>query len=245
MFSALVMFSTGDIVGLVLVYSYVTLVVVIAVFAKKRYPGCGYRKIIHILIGNIVFLWWVFDSNYIMAFLAAAPFIPLLLLMTPRSPLHRFDGSFLKMATAQGHDLGLVYYAFSWTLLAFFLFDNRMVASIAIVAMSYGDGVGGLVGKQYGKLKCYKDKSYVGTAAVFLGTFAATLAVIGFYTFLSGHVAGLNVLDLSTTKALMVASIVGAFVAVVELFSPGEYDNLIVPISTALLVLGLESLMGA
>ena len=165
------MLSEGDIVGLILVYSYVALVIVIAVYAKRRYPGCGYRKIVHILVGNIVFLWWVFDSRYIMAFLAAAPFILLLLLVTPRSPLRKLDNSFLKMATVQGHGLGLVYYAISWTILALLLFDNRMVASIAIVAMSYGDGVGGLIGKQYGRLKIWKDKSYVGTAAVFLGTF--------------------------------------------------------------------------
>jgi hypothetical protein len=99
-FSALFMLGTGDIVGLILVYSYVALVVVISVYAKKKYPGCGYRKIVHILVGNIVFLWWIFDSRYVIALLAAAPFIPLLLLVTPSSPLRRLDNSFLKLATA-------------------------------------------------------------------------------------------------------------------------------------------------
>jgi phytol kinase len=145
------------------------------------------------------------------------------------------------MATAQGHGLGLVYYAISWTLLALLLFDNRLVASIAIVAMSYGDGVGGLVGKMYGKAKCYKDKSYVGTAAVFTGTFTATLVVMAFYTIISGYVPALYVPPLEPLFAIAVAAVVGAFVAVVELFSPGEYDNIIVPFSTAglLLLLGL------
>jgi len=96
------MWSMGDIVGLILVYSYVTVVIIVSTLAKKRFPGCGYRKIIHILVGNIAFLWWVFDSRYIMAFLAAAPFIVLLLLVTPRSPLRKLDNSFLKMATPKG-----------------------------------------------------------------------------------------------------------------------------------------------
>jgi dolichol kinase len=239
------MFSLGDIVGLILVYSYVALVIVIAVYAKRWFPGCGYRKIIHILIGNIVFIWWVFDSRYVMAFLAAAPFIPLLILMTPNSPLRKFDNSFLKMATAQGHGYGLVYYAISWTILALVMFDNRLIASIAIVAMSYGDGVGGLIGKQYGKKKLWKDKSYVGTMAVFCGTFIATLAVISFYTALSGSIPSLNVFDFGTARAVLTAAIVGAFVTIVELFSPGEYDNIIVPFSTAALVLTLEWFMGA
>jgi dolichol kinase len=239
------MFSMGDIVGLILVYSYVTLVIVISVYFKKIFPECGYRKVIHILIGNIVFILWLFDSRYVMAFLAAAPFIPLLIIMTPNSPLRKFDNSFLKMATAQGHGYGLVYYAVSWTVLALLLFDNRLVASIAIVAMSYGDGVGGLIGKQFGKRKLWKDKSYVGTSAVFCGTFLATLAVISFYTVLSGYIPSLNVFDFGAVRAILTAAIVGAFVTVVELFSPGEYDNLIVPFSTAALVLALEWLMGA
>lgn len=234
------MWSMGDIVGLILVYSYVIVVIIISTLAKKRFPGCGYRKIIHILVGNIAFLWWVFDSRYIMAFLAAAPFIVLLLLVTPRSPLRKFENSFLKMATSQGHGYGLVYYAISWTILALVLFDDRMVASIGIVAMSYGDGVGGLIGKQYGRRKLWKDKSYVGTAAVMIGTFLATLAVIAFYTYLNGVVPGLNVHQYSVATALGLAAVVGLFVSLVEMLSPGEYDNLIVPFSTVALVLLIQ-----
>jgi phytol kinase len=239
------MLSEGDIEGLILVYSYVALVILISTYAKKRYPGCGYRKIVHILVGNIVFLWWVFDSRFIMAFLAAAPFICILLLVTPLSPLRKLDNSFLKMATAQGHGLGLVYYAISWTVLALLLFDNRMVASIAIVAMSYGDGVGGLVGKKYGRLKIWKDKSYVGTAAVFLGTFLATMAVISFYTFLNAYIPALNAFYFGALGTVAVSALVAAFVALVELVSPGDYDNLIVPLATAALVLSIEWAMGA
>lgn len=237
------MWITGDIIGLLLVYSYVALVIIISVYAKRRFPGCGYRKIIHILVGNIVFLWWVFESRYVMALLAAAPFIVLLLLVTPRSPLRKFDNSFLKMATSQGHGYGLVYYAISWTILAFLLFDDRMVASLGIVAMSYGDGVGGLIGKQYGRLKCWKDKSYVGTLAVMVGTFVATLAVITFYTYINGIVPGLNVHAYTILEGIGLAALLGAFVALVELFSPGEYDNFIVPMSTVALVLIVQWLL--
>lgn len=239
------MFSTGDIAGLILVYSYVFLVVMISYFAKRRFPGCGYRKIIHILVGNIAFLWWVFEDRYIMAFLAAFPFVILLLLVTPLSPLRKFDNTFLQMATRQGHGYGLVYYAISWTILALLLFDDRLVASIGIMAMSYGDGVGGLVGKQYGRRKIWKEKSYVGTVAVMTGTFVATFTIISFYSYLSGLVPGLDVQSYSLLAALTMAALVSPFVAVVEMFSPGEYDNLIVPFSTVALVLIVQwALMG-
>jgi phytol kinase len=238
------MVSTGDIIGLVLVYAYVAVVVVIATLAKRKWPGgSGFRKVIHILVGNIVFFWWVFDSRYVMAFLAAAPFILFLLLMTPHSPFHKLDNAFLKMASAEGHGYGLVFYAISWTILALVLFDDRLVASIAIVAMSYGDGVGGLIGKRYGKRKLWKNKSYIGTASVALGTFLATLVVIGFYTWLSGTMPELNVYPFSVLEAVGLSALVGVFVASVELVSPGEYDNLIVPFLTAGLVIVVQLML--
>jgi phytol kinase len=231
------MFSPGDVAGLVLVYAYVSLVVSLAAWARKRNPTCDYRKLIHILVGNIVFLWWVFDDRWTMGLLAALPFVFLLLMATPEFPLKRLTGSFLDEATEQGHGYGLVYYAVSWTLLALFLFDDRMVAGIAIAAMSFGDGLGGLLGKKYGRKKLYRKKTYVGTFGVFLGTATAALAVMAFYTFLSGYLPQLGVPELTPMFALGAAALAGAFVAMVELFSPGEYDNLIVPLSTAALML--------
>jgi len=230
------MFGSGDVAGLIIVYAYVAFVIAAASRASKRFPG-SYRKIIHILIGNIVFLWWVFDDRWPMGLLAALPFVPVLLMATPNSPLRRKSLDPLRSASAAGHSYGLVYYAVSWTILAIFLFDDRMVAGIAIAAMSFGDGVGGLVGKRYGRRRLYHNKTYVGTIAVFLGTTVAALAVMAFYTFLSGSMPQLNVPPLDPLYAVAVAVLTGAYVAVVELLSPGEYDNLIVPLSTAALLL--------
>ncbi len=231
------MFSLGDVAGLVLVYAYVVLIVSLAAWARKRIPDCDHRKVIHILVGNIVFLWWVFDDRWTMSLLAALPFVLVLLMAVPGSPFKRLTGSFLDEATEQGHGYGLVYYAVSWTLLALLLFDDRMVAGIAIAAMSFGDGLGGLLGKRYGRRRLYHNKTYVGTVGVFLGTAISALAVMAFYTFLSGHLPQLGVPELTPISAVAAAVAAGAFVAVVELFSPGEYDNLIVPLSTAALLL--------
>jgi dolichol kinase len=237
------MVSTGDLVGLILVYSYIIIVILIATLIRRKYPASGYRKVIHILVGNVVFIWWVFDSSYVMAFLAAGPFVFLLLLVTPYSPISKLDNNFLRAASAQGHGYGLVFYAVSWTILALVLFEDLVIASIAIVAMSYGDGLGGLVGKRYGRRKIWKDKSYLGTVTVACGTFVATLAVIMFYTYLGGMIPSLYVFPYSLAEAVGLAVVVGVFVALVELFSPGEYDNLTVPLLTAALVLGLQELL--
>jgi len=78
---------------------------------------------------------------------------------------------------------------------------------------------------------------------VAMGTFLATLAVIGFYTYLSGHYPELNVFQYTVREAFGLAALVGVFVAAVELFSPGEYDNLIVPFLTVGLVLAVQFLL--
>jgi phytol kinase len=234
------MVSSGDLTGLVSVYGYVVLVVLVSRVVRSRQPGGIHRKVIHILIGNIVLFWWMFDSPYIMTFLAAAPFIPLLLLVSPLSPIRKLRMSFLGETAGESHGLGLVYYAISWTILAFFLFNERMIASIAIVAMSYGDGFGGLIGKRYGKRKILREKTLEGTAAVFTATFIATIAVILFYQFLaSSGTFGTLLLDPITASG--VAIFTGAFVAAVELLTPGEYDNLVIPLLTAsaLVLVGL------
>lgn len=237
------MASTGDILGLISVYAYVSLVVLIAAEARRKWPeGGGSRKVVHILVGNIVFFWWIFDSNLIMSFLAAAPFALLLLFISPLSPVHALDGSFLGMASAEGHSYGLVFYAISWSVLALVLFDDRLAASIAIVAMSYGDGIGGLIGKRYGKRRLWKDKSWVGTAAVALGTFLAALAVIAFYSQLGSIRPELYVFPYTVSQAFGLAALTGGFVAFIELFSPGKYDNLIVPFLTAGLVVAVQFL---
>ncbi|MGD1060770.1 MAG: phosphatidate cytidylyltransferase [Methanomassiliicoccales archaeon] len=229
------MLGQGDVVGLLGVYAYVAFVILLASKLPFVKRSGAQRKFVHIMVGNIVLIWWVFDSAYVMAFLAAAPFIPLLLLASSRSPVKKVRDSFIGKTTGESHDLGLVYYAISWTLLAFFLFDNRLVASIAIVGMSYGDGIGGLVGRAYGKKRLLGKKTLEGTLAVLFATAAATAAVIAFYGFLTsaGLYSGSNIQPLI---AIVLSMLVGLFVSVVELLTPGQYDNLTIPIGTALLL---------
>ena len=233
------MFAEGDLVGLVGVYVYVGLVILLAAKWKLIRNAKMHRKFIHIMIGNIVFIWWVFDSSYVMAFLAAAPFIPLLILASPHSSVKKLKESFIGTATGEGHDYGLVYYAISWTLLAFFLFDHRMIASIAIVSMAYGDGMGGLIGKRFGKRRILGLKTLEGTVAVFIATTVSAFAVILFYQYLSS--AGLLFTPLVLVGAALAMSLVlGCIVAIVELITPGAIDNLVIPMSVA----GILLLMG-
>jgi len=232
------MISAGDAIGLLLVYLYIAGVVVFAKLLDRMGVDDCKRKTVHILAGNIVFIWWMFDSRFIMAFLAAAPFIPLLYLVSPSSKSDKFKRTFLGAASKEGHDLGLVYYAISWTLIALFLFDYRVAASVGIVAMAYGDGIGGLIGKRLGKRKLRGDKTLEGTVAILISTTVITIVVLLFYQWLNGMgMYQCNVLELPIILGL--APLIGLYVALLELFTPGKFDNLLIPITTTLILIAI------
>lgn len=230
----------GDVLGLILVYAYVGFIVIVATKWDYLKRTQMHRKFIHVMIGNIVIFWWVFDSNWVMSLLAAAPFIPLLIWFSmegsrkdePHNKVEKeVRGSILAEASVNGHKLGLVYYAISWTLLAFFAFENLMLASIGIVCMAYGDGMGGMIGKRYGSKRIHDGKTLEGTLAVFTFAMAACCFVFFYYDFLqTSGLYGTHYVD--PALAIIISLGIAAYVAIVELYTPGEYDNLVIPLST-------------
>jgi phytol kinase len=211
----------SDIVGVAAVYLYVAVLIVFTekVFSKKYLVQS--RKFLHIMTGNIAFLP-LFQTREIMAFLAAGPFILFTFLMSPYSPIESMRGK----TSDAGHGLGLVYYAITWTILAYVFFDHREIIAMGILAMSYGDGLASLIGMKYGKRKYtfFKDtKSYVGSIAMFLCTFLLLVVAIVFYA---------EPLTVRTAAYLLCMA---GIATVIEGITPFGLDNLSVPFITALL----------
>jgi dolichol kinase len=226
--------TEGDIFGLAGVYFYVLAVVAISWGLKDHVTNP--RKIVHILVGGIVFFWWSFDTRWVMAFLAAFPFVPLLLLATPGSPIKTLRNSVLGSRSSEGHAYGLVFYAISWTIIAYFLFDDLFAASIAIAAMSFGDGMGEVVGRRYGKVEYMRHRTAVGSLAVFVVTVASILVISWFYFDFLGYAGGTIPYNL-----YLFAIAIGALVAFLEAVTPGSIDNLVIPLVLA----GFLHMMGA
>lgn len=215
--------TEGDLLGLAAVYSYVLSIVFISWALKGRMKNP--RKLVHILVGGIVFFWWSFDSKIIMAGLAALPFVPILLLACPGSPVAFLRNGPLGARSSEGHPYGLVFYAVSWTTIAYFLFDDLYAASIAIAAMSFGDGMGEFIGRRYGRHAYMPNRTIEGTLAVFLTTAFATLALTWFYFDVIGY-------EGSTVPALVIpfALAVAGLVSLLEALTPGAVDNLVLPL---------------
>ncbi|MCE5213105.1 MAG: SEC59/DGK1/VTE5 family protein [Methanobacterium sp.] len=172
---------TSDIVGLLLVYVYVALLILISEKLLKNYPNIS-RKFLHIMVGNILFILPLFTSREVITFLAAAPFILLTFLISPYSPL-----KIKNRVSSAGHGFGLVYYAISWTVLAFFFYDQPWIIAVGIAAMSYGDGMASLIGERIGKHKYNitgDTKSLEGSLTMFLVLIIALGVVLGYYNVL-------------------------------------------------------------
>ena len=168
----------SDLLGLIFVYGYVAILLIISEKLLSKYPTFS-RKFVHIMVGNVLFILPLFATRFAMTFLAAAPFILLTFLMSPKSPI-KLDH---KVSTS-GHGLGLVYYAISWTVLAFFFFDQPWIIAVGIAAMSYGDGLASLIGQKYGKhnYNILGDaKSIEGSLAMFFVLIFSLAGVLLYY----------------------------------------------------------------
>lgn len=212
----------SDLVGVAAVYIYVAALIIFTekVFSKK-YPVQS-RKFLHIMTGNIAFILPLFVTREVMAFIAAGPFILFTFLMSPYSPIKSMRGK----TSEAGHGLGLVYYAITWTVLAYVFFDHREIIAMGILAMSYGDGLASLIGIKYGKRKytIFKDtKSYVGSIAMFMCTFLLLMIALLFYTMPV------------TTRVVAYLLCMAGVATIVEGATPLGLDNLSVPFIVALM----------
>ena len=201
--------TTSDLIGLLLVYGYVALLLLISEKGLNKHPRFS-RKFLHIMVGNILFILPLFDTGWVITFLAAAPFIPLTYLMSPYSPLKIRDE-----LSSSGHGLGLVYYAISWTVLAFLFFDQPWIIAVGIAAMSYGDGMASLVGERIGKRKynIFGDpKSIEGSLAMFLVLIATLWIVLSYYAVLPVN--------------FMIIPLVALVATILEGITPKGLDNL-------------------
>jgi phytol kinase len=226
------LFTEGDILGLVAVYGYVFCVVALSYALRNKVRNA--RKLVHILTGGIVFFWWSFDSDIVMAGLAAFPFIVILILATPSSPVEFLRRSPLGIRSSEGHPYGLVMYAISWTLVAYFLFDDLVAASIAIAAMSFGDGMGELVGSRYGRHRYAYNRSLEGSLAVMAATLVGILALFWLYYDILAYSGGT-----APYLPLLFAVSIAAFVACLEAVTPGSVDNLVIPLVVAAFLHGM------
>ena len=224
-----------DYVGLLLVYLIIVASLGAALLVEHHDKDINVRKIVHIGVGNFVFVWWMFSAGWIMLAFFAIPFGLILFLAMFRNNLIG-RGKLGELTNEKGHSKGLFLYVVSITVMILFFFSEHwLAASIGIVAMTYGDGAGCIIGKRFGRHRTIHGKTLEGSIGVFAGTFVSALAVSALYIWLvsNGHL----MCDVKPILPIWVTcAIIGLWSSLLETVCPGEYDNLAIPISTALIL---------
>lgn len=225
-------FEWNDAVGLILVYGIIIVSFIIYTVAKKRWTLVDPRKIIHIGVGQFVWVWWLFSSMWVMTLCFTLPFTLILFFaMFENNPIGR---SKLGAICRQGHKSGLFFYSLAIFAIVLLCFNHWLAASVAIVAMTIGDGMGSVIGKKFGKHKIINGKSLEGTLAVFAFTAVFSALIILYYMFLID--GGFMIRTITINLVIpwfAVAIIIGAEAAVVECVCKGNYDNFIVALCVA------------
>jgi phytol kinase len=214
---------------MLLCYAYVLIIIIIS----GKIPSLFHvsqktsRKFLHAMIGNLLFVIPLFTSN-IYPVLVAAPFILVTYLASPYSPVKNNKRlRALANITEEGHPLGLVFYAISYTVLALLFAAQPYFVAAGILPMAYGDSAASLVGEKFGKrwYSLVAKKSLEGSLAMFAGSFVSLAIGLVFFSELYSF----------SFSAMILRAIPVVFVTtLVESISPKGFDNIIVPMLGAL-----------
>jgi len=183
----------------------------------------GSRKLVHILLSNWVLLAIAVYHSPWTACILPACFIPL-------NYLSYRKGIFSAIERDEDNTLGTVWYAISLFLLCLvgYSLDMPWIAACGMLAMGYGDGLGALVGKHWGKLRFSSTRPQKSLEGMLIVMLFSGLAV--------GIVCAIYVPNLTPHFALRAALACAVPAGVIELFTPRGIDNLTLPLSVSLIV---------
>jgi len=135
---------------MLLCYAYVVLVILVSskIDGFFHIPVKVSRKFLHAMIGNLPFIIPFFTSN-VYPVLVAAPFVLVTFCVSPYSPFPNIGKRLAGLTgiTEEGHSLGLVFYAISYTALALVFASKPYVIAAGIFPMAYGDSPASIVGE--------------------------------------------------------------------------------------------------
>jgi uncharacterized protein (TIGR00297 family) len=181
------------------------------------------RKLVHILLSNWILLALAIYRSAWTASIIPACFVAL-------NYLSYRKGIFSAIEREEDNTLGTVWYAVSLFLLclAGYSLGVPWIAACGMLAMGYGDGLGALVGKRWGKLYFPSAHSKKSLEGMFIVMLLSGLSV--------WFVCSVYAPDLTPHFALRAALACAVPAAAIELFTPRGMDNLTLPLGVSLIV---------
>lgn len=201
------------------IYSFIYILAIIAVaFVLYRFTKIGsegVRKFIHILVsGWVLILVNCYDS------LAWAVIGPVTFIFLNAAFVYSGFSKYLGMGNRK-RDNGLIYYPFSILVLVIMMYnglaDERIVIS-SVLMMGFGDGLAALIGSRFGR----HGYSFIGGKKSLEGTL--TMVAVSLTILLAVYPEG----------PWYVSLFVAIFATLLENITPLGFDNISVPLLSAL-----------
>jgi len=219
----------GDIGGIVSTIVFVFIVIAIAEVIRKSFSLSSNftRKVIHVGVGNWIFLWpFAFDHWY-------AVIVPPALFVVLNYISYRRELFKAMERKEKAGGLGTVYYALSLTVIVpiAMILGITWIAASAIMLMAWADGLADPIGRRYGMRKYHvagSTKSIEGSLGFFLVGVCSVAATLMFFNAFS---------LLPSVNILIFALGIAALGTLIEAVSPAGTDNLTVPILSFIVAL--------
>jgi uncharacterized protein (TIGR00297 family) len=212
--------------GIIISMAYIFAVLGLATLVAKLSKGASEnsRKMVHILVGNWVFITPLFTRLWAVLLVPFSFIIinSLSLKYKTFSAMERNDDS-----------LGTVYYAVSMFVLsgAGFLLGWRTLPFIGLLTMAYGDGLAAVIGKKWGRRRPFgfaPEKTVAGALTVAVTAFIVTAVSI----YVLGEAQ--NAADTGIWAVLIIALSTAVIAVFSELIGKRGCDNLTLPIGSGL-----------
>ena len=216
--------TTLDWIGMCVSFGVTSFIVVILELLRKNFNirDVIARKLIHISVGNILFVTpFLFDHGFY-AGLIPALFIPLNWLTGPLSPIKKMRlGSY-----DEGQKLGTIFYAVSLTCIIMIFHMYPLVLFLGFLPLVWYDGIAALIGIKFvqeeKKMTIFSNKkSWLGIFSGFIASFVILI--------ISCLIVHFFIYTIDIWVIFLLAGIVSIIATLVETFSIKGMDNLFVP----------------
>lgn len=235
-----------DLIVLVIAYCYVFTIIGISELLRRirNYSPSLTRKLIHLGAGFSVFTV-PFYTNAWVAIIVSLPFLVLIFLASPKSPVRSLRAMFTVMAREgdylSGHIWGPFLYAISINILVaiFTLIPSLtqffILPAIALTAMYLGDGLAPIIGAKYGKHRYTIGKSTRSIEGSLVVFGASILGSVFCFVFFDWFASG-GVPTYSLYQITILSFVCGITATIIEGISPSGADNITVPLLTTAII---------
>lgn len=205
----------------VVVLLLVALIIIKIIEKKANINGETKRKLFHMTMGLVMLTFpYIFESVISVGILGIIALI--VLLMLKHTKLKESLGTILYSVSRES--LGEIFFVISVFTIFYLSKGDKILYSIPILILTFADSVAALIGKNYGKKDISEmnedSKSLEGSFMFFMVAFMATLVPLQLFT------------TVGREEVLIISTIIGFNIALIEMISHTGNDNLLIPLTT-------------